>query len=85
MQGYGYVFNDNCVLNCPSYTIPMNGVCFNCDPSCATCLSNQITCTSCLPELLYYVDLNKCLQSCPDNTFTLNDNCYDSCPSGYFQ
>lgn len=76
-----YLYNNNCLTECPNGTINTDKICFDCDPSCKTCEGTVNSCTSCNSPLLLYK--SKCIQrdecSSDMNRYkdTINNKCLD--------
>ncbi|EAR86304.2 transmembrane protein, putative (macronuclear) [Tetrahymena thermophila SB210] len=50
-----------------------NNVCQPCQNNCATCVTNQTTCSSC--SGIYYLSGNNCVATCPPGYYGINNTC----------
>jgi len=72
-----FLQNDQCVKNCTDGSIPINGVCINCNnTSCKKCLETNLNmCVEC--PIGTYLYNNTCVQTCPKSTYKDGLKCYD--------
>ena len=63
-----YLYNSQCLQQCPDGFYGNNGVCTPCDPSCGTCFGGSP---------------NQC-SSCDSNYLTPSKTCSPACPDGYY-
>ncbi|KAM3867993.1 extracellular matrix organizing protein FRAS1 [Diretmus argenteus] len=72
-----------CVPDCGAGSYSQHGVCYACDPSCATCFPDNPNCMSCPPgSALHH---GKCISQCPAQHFLDSHSrcraCHSSCAS----
>lgn len=72
--GY-YLFENNCVLQCPEGYFKKEGECKSCSAGCSQCI-NEDTCIICQEGLVILDD--KCVANCPLGTTKVNGRC-ESC------
>lgn len=80
---YLAIGSTKCVGTCPGGQIAgVNNNCLFCDVSCATCQTNQYTCTAC-NNGYYFLSGNPgvCVNSCPNGKYKGTTTC-TSCPGG---
>lgn len=73
------VFNDECLLRCPSGYFRSQNNCIECDAMCDTCHGPGLSsCDSCR----HFNNNGMCVQQCPKNMYTSEKMCVVDCPSG---
>ena len=84
---FPFLYNGNCLENCPNKTYNDNNACFDCHESCVSC--DKTGCTNCLEK--YYINKDahtceKCYDKCNNCSIggdDTNNNCL-SCKSDYY-
>lgn len=66
-----FLYQNLCVLNCPTAFYPSNNTCLSCPVECSSCTSAS-TCSTCSNSFIYYQLY--CLSSCPPSTFIANSS-----------
>ena len=72
-----YLYNGNCLTECPDQTFTSGIICKDCDDNCQSCVISSSTCTSCVTGYKLYN--NQCLLNCPDLTSVQvnSETCYE--------
>ena len=66
-----FLYNNACIVSCPTLYYGSSGVCHKCESPCKTCTS-KTACTSCADG--YYLYNNKCMKVCPSGYFESKEN-----------
>nr|XP_040569579.1 furin-like [Lepeophtheirus salmonis] len=73
-----FIFNNNCVENCPNKTFPAQGYCKPCHFKCNTCYGPQLNqCLTCTVPYLFLPESSSCHKVCPSSHFLEKD--YNIC------
>ena len=75
--------NGQCTTNCPAgyYGDALSNVCMKCSPACATCVTNNYTCTSCqdVGGVAMYLFGSTCVTRCPYLNYFQNSTIPRTC------
>lgn len=68
----GYLYQNQCIANCPLGYVGINSTCATCSGGCLTCITNATTCLSCVAGLFLY--MQTCVNVCPYGFFNFASN-----------
>ena len=62
-----FLYNYQCIAECPALFTEISGVCVGCEKPCAQCHGSPTRCVTCDGEYKYFFN-DMCFKGCPENT-----------------